>query len=374
MTKEKYVDLIVEAKHFISKIDPSSCKLTDLNDLEGMFIDFWKKEKDIVRHQIERYGNDRKLNALYWGDLSPKGSLKFVSRASVYVDTVLVEDPILRSFHLPSGFSANTIYQALSEEIHRMDELKDWINDEMVIVHSPDLEWNDNSIWSICEGDPICEDIEGLDDNDPRKAALGSARDDLIQTTLDNCNQLNAVSYTDSFSSWKSMRNVISDDEEKYRQFLKDTFYFKAIEEVPLKFLDNVPLKIARDIRKKGYMEDLRAYFRDRFYELRKATDFEDYKEILSDCGDDIENEITQHEKEWKQIKRTISYKIPLYSVIALGSFSAISTFDPGSLSVFAGGLAGSVAIDSIHELDKYRNTKRNPIHMLFQIKEKTSK
>lgn len=370
MSKDKYIELISEADSYIRKLNPPSCQISDLNDLEEMFIDYWKREKVQVRDTIEKSGNDGKLNALYWGNLSPNGSLKFVSRGSVYVDSILIEDPILRSFYLPSGFSAETIIQVLKDEIQRMQELTDWISDDMVIVHSPALEWNDNSIWSICEGDPICEDIEGLDDTDPRKASLGYARDELIQRTLENCNELNAVSYTDSFASWKSMRNNIKEDNEKYRQFLKDTFYFKAIEDVPLKFLDNVPLKIARDIRKQGYLEELRAFFRDRFFELRKATDYEDYKEILSDCAYDIEKEVEKHEKEWKQIKKIISYKVPLYGLIALGTFSAISTFNISSLSVFAGGFAGSVAIDSMHELNNYKSAKQNPVHMLFQIKE----
>lgn len=375
MVKNSYLELIDDCSDFVNNIDIRSSHESELNELEQMLTDYWKRKRKIVRNRIKNMGTEGKLNALYWGDLSPKSTMKFISRASLYVDSILIEDPFLRSFNLPSGFNSKFIMKVLKEQLNEIQKLNEWIADGLVIIHSPELNRSNTTLWSITEEtDPVCENIEGLDDSDPRKFALGSSRDELIENTMRDCNSLNAVSYTDSFSSWNSLMKQINNDNMMMKKILSESFLFKAVEDVPLKFLDDVPIDIAREIRNKGFLDDLRFFFREHFFELRKAIDFNDYKEILEDCSYNIKREIKRHEREWKQIKQTVSFKIPLYSLIAAGSLSAVTTFDPTAISALVGGISGSIAIDSVQELEKYKRIQQNPVHILFKIKKKRNK
>jgi len=333
------------------------------DDLQNL----WDSNESKLRREVSRKEERNNLNALYWGKTIPENSLRFITRASLYVDRVLIRDPILEYLWFMDSIGTEFVDNAIIGERRNLLALEQWIERGLVVVLPPDADTFDEIVWKISSDvDPITEDVEGLEKEDPRRFALGSGRDEHLRKTLEQSNDLNALSYTDSFVSWKTLSQMLDDQDQRFRALCRESFVFRAVEEVSLKYLDNVPLDLALEIREKEHLQGLREFFRERFSQVRDAKDLMEFKDILADCGRSIDAEVASHEDEWKLIKKRVSAKVPLYGAISLGALSAQTIFDPFTL---VGILSGTMGLDALAEFEKYRGLKSNPLHVLMRVK-----
>ncbi|PAD21312.1 hypothetical protein [Terribacillus saccharophilus] len=65
--------------------------LASLDDLEKDLTDFWKKKRDKV---IELTSNSDILKVMYCGGPSPMQGINFIKRTALYMDSLLIEDPL----------------------------------------------------------------------------------------------------------------------------------------------------------------------------------------------------------------------------------------------------------------------------------------
>ncbi|MBV6682349.1 hypothetical protein KV679_01445 [Bacillus sp. JRC01] len=65
--------------------------LASLDDLEKDLADFWRKRKNKV---IELTTNTEILKVIYCGSPSPLQGINFIKRTALYMDTLLIEDPL----------------------------------------------------------------------------------------------------------------------------------------------------------------------------------------------------------------------------------------------------------------------------------------
>jgi hypothetical protein len=368
------------------KVGVKEGSVIDYEELSIVLDSFWTTEYDNLTEKIKNFNG---LKTIHYG-LIPKNPEEYIKRSSLYSDLIILEAPLDSSF--------KRLYGVAGEKLLRLNEIKDWIDEGIVILIpsvtlQKSLQYNSvqylNTMQTLMDndlGDNIFKNI--LDDiyNDAleikpsyseEKYALYAGGVFKLNDHLMSMGILNATLTAHDKFNWKLLMRKLENDQKLLG---KDNLSFAALNKVNVKFLDNVTLDFARKIRKEGYLSELRSYFRETFAEIQKTPDESEFYDIVNNYSIEIFDQVKMHEREWENIKKEAVEKCGIKGSFALstGTICGMASFGLGIPAWI--GFLGGVLISSKYTIkdivDEYlefrkkrRDLQRKPIHLLYELK-----
>lgn len=129
------------ARDFLSI--PRRCKIFNeeaMPTLRGFVMDFWKINENIINTEIQSLPG---LKARFGGDLGPQFKNHLFERIGLYFETVIVPDPLLRVFMMPTIADKNRDYYVLKYAISLLQFKDIYLADVFppiaVLVTDPEL-------------------------------------------------------------------------------------------------------------------------------------------------------------------------------------------------------------------------------------------
>lgn len=395
-TSLKEIDLLIEHLEPFCDIRGSNNKQIPneiLNQLQNdLNNDIWNSST-LEKCMTNINNADDNTVGYLWGDSSPQDLKKSISKSSFYLDEVIIDDPITIHLLETPFFSAKD----------RSDFMHDWFN---CLVKS--REWVESGILKIMpvskkfwyENDEIKRifDINvkkyGQDELDfitnqtnmierfefnTCAASKGSASylnylkhitDGIILETEQGIyfnKVLNTISTLNDYEQWRIYNWRLKKEKNKPSLNAKSVF---TLQNLDLKYLDNIPLSIALKIRNDGCGAQLRDYFRDKFKDVNNTDSIEEFQTVTSDISTEINDELKIYEKD------VMSLKDPLINICGKGAISILfmgisahfgySPLDQiQEFKVFA----TAMGYLGINEIQKIREKRKNPLNMLLEAK-----
>ena len=378
------------------KVGVKEGSVIDFEELSIVLDCFWTTEYDKL---IEKIKNFNGLKTIHYGVI-PKNPEEYIKRSSLYSDLIIFEAPLDSSLkvNLHDKKQLKMLYGVAGEKLLRLNEIKDWIDEGIVILIpsvtiQKSLQYNSvqylNTMQTLMDndlGDNIFKNI--LDDlhnealeikpsYSEEKYALYAGGVFKLNDHLMLMGILNATLIAHDKFNWKLLMRKLEKDQKLLG---KDNLSFAALNKVNVKFLDNVTLDFARKLRKEGYLSELRSYFRETFAEIQKTPDESEFYDIVNNYSIEIFDQVKMHEREWESIKKEAVEKCGIKGSFALstGTIGGMASFGLGIPAWI--GFLGSVLISSKYTIkdivDEYlefrkkrRDLQRNPIHLLYELK-----
>ena len=329
-----------------------------------------------------------------WGAPSLGNLTENIGRTSLYLDKLVIDDPItpclLDDPYYGMDAKSNMIYNHSIELV----KLKDWIEaDILKILPVSTKFWFENqqvkevmtenlSKYKDEETDFIMENTEIF-----QRLAVGSANKssdfddenilDLAQMVVHGLNgqileieqsiyfnqTLNTISTLDDFEQWKVLNWRL---EKAGSKMSKESRNVLALQNLELKFLNNVSTDFALKIREEGYISDLREFFRNKFTEIEHIQTEDDFLISVSDINTEIKDELKIYERDIKSLN----------SLIKVGGAGSLGILGM-SLTAFFGypieppliALLTGVPLLGIKEALTIREQTNNPLNLLLEVK-----
>ncbi len=315
---EGYTEIIND--YFYMNSGGFICK--DATDFFNELNTFWLCEYENLMNKLQKQSDELRIHH------SPKTSndvRNTIERSSLFADKIIIPD-----MNVLMGAGLNKSNYQTSCEIALgfssvIYELTDWINEGIVVVIPNRFHGSLNYCMDSSQIESFKSHLRSKDEiflrpNDENIKTF-SAND-----ILNSSSSYRAIPSTDHPEIWNSIEKILQNDERKLGS---DVVNIASINSLNLDFLNNVPLDFAKEIRDKGYLAELRQYFKTKFKDIESLPFDYDFANKVNDISIDIKDEISIHEHEWDEIKRELKDTLYIKASVgvALGQNSLIPPY-----------------------------------------------
>ncbi len=328
-----------------------------------------------------------------WGKSSPREFEKSISKSSFYLDEVIVDDPITVHLLDSSYVSAKMKSDFMNEWFNCLVKSRDWVESGILkIMPVSAKSWYENEeISRIFDANANKYGQDELDfivnqtnitkrlEFNTYAAAKGKyfhanylkdVNDGIIfeiEHGIYFNRMLNTISTLVDYDLWKIYNWRLEKEKNKTSSDAKNIF---TLQNLDLKYLDNIPLSIALKIRNDGCGAELRDFFRDKFKDVNNVSSVEEFQTVTSDISTGINDELKIYEKS------IMSLRDPLINICGTGAIgvlvmgiSAHFGFSPLDQIQEFKTLVATTACLGIHEIQKISEKRKNPLNMLLEAK-----
>jgi hypothetical protein len=170
---------------------------------------------------------------------------------------------------------------------------------------------------------------------------------------------------TDIPSKWRELELDRRDGAEPRSEWQD---FAKSFGNVNLKFLNNVHLEVAFQLRKEEHLENMRRFLRKLWRKSQLGTQTD--AEATSALSDELQDSVNEASEEWKKIDRNLAGMISLESVAAGAAVAERIATGSGNWTFPALGLAGAAAVTLGGNIIKRKGFKnRYPAGFFLGIK-----
>jgi len=350
--------------------------------------DFWKKNFDEIVGYLKKFDG---LKQYYIDSFYPyvirqmepyEPFPSFLKKSCLYSDLIIFYDPLPSlissfrhnyndcSYWKSKGFSCDTDdeYEGLLFfNAQVVPDLRSFTG--MLIRYSRMLETFQD--W-IRKG--ILVLLPGIDF--PKVSGIGKwmHASTAVDMYLKNCSGLGAVASAEEDLAWHYLMERIKKD-----SINRHIVSLAALTKLDLEFLNNVTCDFALRIREEGVLSELRDFFREKFGEIHKTPDEEEFYELTNNLRVEIADEIRKCQKEWEYIRKSAFEKIGVKTSLVLASGVVASAISYGltipswigylGASVYSGYTAKDIVNEILELREKRRDLHRNATYWLYKLK-----
>ena len=174
---------------------------------------------------------------------------------------------------------------------------------------------------------------------------------------------LNTISTLDDFEQWKVLNWRL---EKAGSKLSKESRNVLALQNLELKFLNNVSTDFALKIREEGYISDLRGFFRNKFTEIEHIQTEDDFLISVSDINTEIKDELKIYERDIKSVNSLI--KVAGAGSLGILGMSLTAFFgypiEPPLIAILTG-----IPLLGLKEALTVREQTNNPLNLLLEVK-----
>jgi len=380
--------------------------------------EFWGKKLRVILESIQA---EKKMKSYFWGTTFPHTREKFLCRTALYSEKIILPDSVYRTLGKLTGprclgrrqkrvgkkFASRVV-----EDVSFLVKIQSWIEEEIAIVLPLPEYWSTKTETAILRlarkdarsikkekyfrdigpGDPLKDFIQG-------DAAKKYSADRLVsqlpyfvsteeiqrismrQLTLMNAIDMNSLLFardclgvTPSFDAevkWELLFWKLEHDKQTLAALGYETQILRALENINLPFLDNVPLKYILELRKEGKLEGVRQMFNEKFSEIGKIRRTVDFKEAVRQLGESIQSELNTHENELENLKSDVRRKVLIDTAgIVAGAIVGLATQSAMFPIIVEAIFGGRILKDIQGYFSKKKEVQLNSMHILWKIKE----
>jgi len=382
---QQILDISSESEYDFNKNIP----IEIINDLDTVLnTEVWNNQNLSKCLEETKSFNEASVGYL-WGVPSLGDLTENIGRTSLYLDKLVIDDPITPYFletpYHGMDAESNIIYN------HSIDlvKLKDWIEADIlkILPVSTKLWFENQQVKEVMtenlmkykdeETDFITENTEILhrlinpsdfDDKDILDLAqmvvhgLNGQILEIEQSIYFN-QTLNTISTLDDFEQWKVLNWRL---EKAGSKLSKESRNVLALQNLELKFLNNVSTDFALKIREEGYISDLRGFFRNKFTEIEHIQTEDDFLISVSDINTEIKDELKIYERDIKSVNSLI--KVAGAGSLGILGMSLTAFFgypiEPPLIAILTG-----IPLLGLKEALTVREQTNNPLNLLLEVK-----
>ena len=382
---QQILDISSESEYDFNKNIP----IEIINDLDSVLnTEVWNNQN--LSKCLEETKSFSEASVGYlWGVPSLGDLTENIGRTSLYLDKLVIDDPITPYFletpYHGMDAESNIIYN------HSIDLVKpkDWIEADIlkILPVSTKLWFENQQVKEVMtenlmkykdeETDFITENTEILhrlinpsdfDDKDILDLAqmvvhgLNGQILEIEQSIYFN-QTLNTISTLDDFEQWKVLNWRL---EKAGSKLSKESRNVLALQNLELKFLNNVSTDFALKIREEGYISDLRGFFRNKFTEIEHIQTEDDFLISVSDINTEIKAELKTYERDIKSVNSLI--KVAGAGSLGILGMSLTAFFgypiEPPLIAILTG-----IPLLGLKEALTVREQTNNPLNLLLEVK-----
>lgn len=359
---EEYTEIVND--YILMKNGKFLCE--DAKDLFNELDTFWLCEYDNLMNKLQKQSDELRT---YHFSKTSNDVQNIIERSSLFADKIIIPDmSVLMGAGLnPSNYQMS--YETALGFLSVVYELTDWINEGIVVVIPNRLNGSLNYSMDSSQIESLMSHFKIQEGH--TAPTIESAKMFTANDVLNSSSSYRAIPSTNHSEMWEHIVKILKDDEKKIGS---DMVNITSMNSLNLNFLNNVPLDFAKEIRDKGYLAELRKYFKTKFKDIETLPFDSDFANKVNDISIDIKDEISIHEHEWDEIKRelldTLAIKVSAGVMMGTATTLVSGGMSFASLLGLIGGSipAGSGITDIINYINKRRDLKMNGIHLLFEL------
>ena len=325
-----------------------------------------------------------------WGSPNLGNVTENIGRTSLYLDKLVIDDPITPLLLDNPYFGVDTKLKIIYNNSIDLIKLKDWIEADIVkilpvsskfwfenqqvkeVITENLSKYKDEETNFIIENTEIFQRLVLVSTNNSFDFD-GGYIPDLIQM-LDGqileieqsiyFNQtLNTISTLDDFEQWKVLNWRLEKGGSKLSKESKNVL---ALQNLDLKFLNNVSTDFALKIREEGYISDLRAFFRTKFADIKHTQTEDDFLTSVSDISVELKDELKIYDRDIKSLNSLV--KIGGAGSLGILGMS-LTAFFGSPIEPYLIGLLAAIPYLGLEEAINIRGRANNPLNLLLEVK-----
>lgn len=363
---EQYTEII----HDYFSMDKGRFYCKNTTDFFDEINIFWLCEYENLMRKLQKQSDELRT---YHFCKTSNDIQNIIERSSLFADKIIIPD---MNILMGAGLNQNNhqiSYETALGFSSVIYELTDWINEGIVVV----IPNRFNGSLNYCMDSSQINSFINIfisKDGDTLPPTEENLRTFTANDFLNSSSSYRAIPSTNHPEWWKNVVKVLQEDEKKLGS---DVVNIASINSLNLNFLNNVPLEFVKEIRDKGYLAELRQYFKTKFKDIETSPFDSDFANKVNDISIDIKDEIIIHEHEWNEIKRELKDTLAVKASMGVVMGTATTLVSGGmSFASLLGLISGSIPIgsgipDIINYINKKRNLKKNGIHLLFELNKK---